>query len=156
MNLFKNNAPPTVKLVRVPSLFMGHATIPQRATSGSLGYDLSVSEPILIHPGGSALVATGLALADVLPPGVAMMIFPRSSTFRKYGLMIGNSIGLVDTDYTGEIKVLVWNTTDKDVLLETEVRIAQLVFVQVALPFLVEVNKQAQDQERGGFGSTGA
>jgi len=84
-----------------------------------------------------------------------MLILPRSSLPLKYGLIVANAPGLIDADYTGEIGVIVHNVTDKYVNLESGTRIAQAVFVWLALPPVIEVEDSDAREERGGFGSTG-
>lgn len=126
-----------------------------RATPGAHGYDLVLTENVFVEPGATALLPTGLKLAGDMPPGIAMTIWPRSSTFKKMGLLVGNSIGLIDTDYTGEIMVMVYNTRT-GVQLPSGTKLAQLVFLNVAHPFIQMVDLPEERVERGGFGSTGA
>lgn len=142
----------TVKLAKLRD----DAVIPMRATPGSFGYDLSLVDPMILPAGGRVLLPSGLRLASPLPPGIAMLVWPRSSTFLKYGIMVGNSIGLIDADYSGEIKVLAWNTTDQTVELPAGIKVAQLVFPRLELPFVQEAAVNTSMAERGGFGSTGA
>lgn len=150
------------------------ARLPTRATPGSIGYDLAVAELTLVPPGAVVIAPTRLKLADHMPlaeyvdtadnigdaegsaRGMALLILPRSSLAMKYGLMIPNSPGLVDTDYSGEIGVLLYNFSVKDVILEVGTRIAQAVFVTCHLPNLKFAERQNPDMTRQGFGSTGA
>lgn len=146
----------TVSLVTL----RGTPQLPQRATSGSLGYDLSTLEQVAIPAGKVVVAPCGIALGQHLHTyadgaGVAMLILPRSSLPLKYGLMVPNSPGLVDTDYSGEIGVLLYNFTELMVVVPTNTRIAQAVFVRCELPELHFVNEQNPTMNRGGFGSTG-
>ena len=133
-----------------------------RATRGSFGYDLAAVGPHTIPPHQTVVVPTGFKLASPLPKapsgeaGLAMLILPRSSLPIKYGLIVANAPGLIDADYTGEIGVIVHNITDKYVNLADGMRIAQALFVWVALPVVDEVADFEAREERGGFGSTGA
>jgi dUTP pyrophosphatase len=152
------------------------AGIPARATGKSFGYDLQTIRPEVIPPRATVVLPTGLVLAEDLPfndsdeclprlhraqlmlrehEGVAMLVLPRGSTALKYGLLVANSPGLVDADYTGEIGVIVHNLRDEEVRLELGWRIAQLLFVRALLPTIVESDSVDARAERGGFGSTG-
>lgn len=156
------------------------AVLPARATEKSFGYDLYLPESVTVKGRSSAILPTGWKLAEDLPliehlhlrqtesgtlqrqygGGVAMLILPRSSTLRRYGLIVGNSPGLIDADYTGEIGVLVHNLSDTDVVIPRVTRIAQAVFTFLDFPTLAEkvhgTEEQTDTREaRGGFGSTG-
>jgi len=130
--------------------------LPHYATAGSAGLDLAaaLAEPIKIKSLARALVPTGIALA--LPPGYEGQVRPRSGLAMKLGLTILNAPGTIDSDYRGEIKVLLVNLSDKTVVIEPLDRIAQLVvapFAKAELAWAAELD----DTERGegGYGSTG-
>lgn len=136
------------------------AGIPKRATGKSFGYDLQTIEDVTIGPRETKVVKTGLVLAQDLlfdeeVGGVALLVLPRSSLPLKRGLIVANSPGLVDADYTGEIGVIVHNLKDEPVTLALGERIAQAVFVTLWTPRIVEADKVEERAERGGFGSTG-
>ena len=132
---------------------------PEYATPGSAGVDLkaaSVSEEhgIAIFPGQISLISTGIAL-HIKDPGYAGMIIPRSSLGKK-GIVLGNLVGLIDSDYQGEILVLLWNRGNEVVKIEYMDRIAQLVLVPVVQAQFEIVQEFEQSQRgQGGFGSTG-
>lgn len=146
------------------------ATLPARATSGSLGYDLELLEDTSWQVGDVNIAPCGLRLADGLPTfadasfgnaALAMLILPRSSLFLKYGLIIPNSPGLVDVDYTGPIGVVLWRPGNPsgrphviDLSLPARTRVAQALFVPVALP-TVSFGEAVDRPARAGFGSTG-
>lgn len=132
------------------------AELPKVATPGSYGYDLSTVEPTTLGSHTTQLVPTGWRLAKPLPRTYAMLILPRSSLILKHELLIGNAPGLIDSDYTGEIKLVVHNLADHTVFLDAGTRLAQLLFVAVHMPSVLEADVAvAFTQERGGFGSTG-
>ncbi len=131
--------------------------LPSYATTGSAGLDLRacIEQPITINPGETSLIPTGIAvhLADV---GLAALVLPRSGLGHKHGIVLGNLVGLIDSDYQGQILVSCWNRGQTSFRLNPLERIAQLVVVPV---IQVEFNKvDSFDQShRGedGFGSTG-
>ncbi len=130
---------------------------PQYATPGSAGLDLRacLAEPLTLLPGATHLVPTGLAI-HLADPGLAAMILPRSGLGHKHGIVLGNLVGLIDSDYQGEVMVSTWNRGSTAFVIQPLDRLAQLVVVpimQVAFNF-VDV---FADSERGagGFGSTG-
>lgn len=127
-----------------------NATMPERATKGSAGYDISASETVTIQPGEIKLVSTGLAVQ--MEQDDVMLLIDRSSNPRKRGLVLSNSIGVIDHDYfPNEFKGMFTNITDKPVTIEVSQRIMQAVFVKYGL---VE-DDNATGQRTGGFGSTG-
>ena len=134
------------------------AKIPRPATDGSFGYDLTAIAEQTIEPGGTAIVPTGLKLAADLPTteggGVAMLILPRSSLPLKRGLMVANSPGLIDADYSGEIGIPIYNFKDEAATIAPGERLAQAVFVKLLKPELEETAPD-RSRDRGGFGSTG-
>ncbi|MFK4916525.1 dUTP diphosphatase [Lactococcus petauri] len=127
-----------------------NATMPERATKGSAGYDISASETVTIQPGEIKLVSTGLAVQ--MTQDDVMLLIDRSSNPRKRGLILSNSVGVIDHDYfPNEFKGMFTNITDKPVTIEAGQRIMQAVFVKYGL---VD-DDNAAGQRTGGFGSTG-
>ena len=132
------------------------ATEPRYATDGSLGMDLSaaLSEPVVIKPGESVAVPTGIAIQ--IPDGWGAFVFPRSGLSLKSGITMCNCVGVIDTDYTGELKAAVINVSDKEFTVNSGDRIAQLVFLPVEKARLVSAEElDNTDRGDGGFGSTG-
>ncbi|TXI79198.1 MAG: dUTP diphosphatase [Dechloromonas sp.] len=132
-------------------------TPPHYATPGSAGLDLRacIAEPLDIQPGQTVLVPTGMAI-HLADPGLAAMILPRSGLGHKHGIVLGNLVGLIDSDYQGELMVSVWNRGQQGFLLNPLDRIAQLVVVPVLqVAFNVVSDFSASDRGEGGFGSTG-
>ncbi len=132
------------------------ATEPRYATDGSLGMDLSaaLSEPVVIKPGERVAVPTGIAIQ--IPDGWGAFVFPRSGLSLKSGITMCNCVGVIDTDYTGELKAAVINVSDKEFTVNSGDRIAQLVFLPVEKARLVSAEElDNTDRGDGGFGSTG-
>lgn len=129
-----------------------HAQVPVRGSQGAAGYDLTSTEGCVILPGKRAVVATGISIH--LPPGVYGRVAPRSGLAVKNGLQVG--AGVVDPDYTGEIKVVLFNHDDNPFVVKPGYRVAQLVLERYETPEVVEV-QELVETERGsdGFGSTG-
>lgn len=136
------------------------AALPQRATRGSFGYDLATVEALRVRPRETRIVPTGLRLAHDLPHdergGLALLVLPRSSLSLRYGLILPNSPGLIDADYSEPIGVIVHNLRDEPVELPAGTRIAQAVFVEIRFPDLAETRTGDPNRARGGFGSTGS
>ena len=132
------------------------AKLPKRATAGSAGYDLSacVEQPLTIEAGKRALIPTGIAAA--LPENTVGLVFGRSGLGIRHGLAPSNAVGVIDSDYRGEIMVGLSNHSDADYTIEPGERVAQLVIVPVFTPDIEEAD-ELTDTERsaGGFGSTG-
>lgn len=130
---------------------------PAYATEGAAGLDLRacLPAPITLHPGETTLVPSGLAI-HLADPGLAAMVLPRSGLGHKHGIVLGNLVGLIDSDYQGEIFVSLWNRGHEVFLLNPLDRIAQLVVVPV-LQVAFNVVEQFAESQRGdgGFGSTG-
>ena len=130
------------------------ATAPTRATEGSAGYDLSANETATLNPGERTLIGTGVALQ--LPPDIAATVRPRSGLAAKHGVTVLNTPGLIDPDYRGEIKVILYNAGNKPFWVNRGDRIAQLTFEHILTPNLEQVNSLDETERgAGGFGSTG-
>src|SRR3972149_2030889 len=131
--------------------------LPHYATSGSAGLDLRawIDEPITLAPGQTELVPTGIAI-HLDDPGLAAVILPRSGLGHKHGIVLGNPIGLIDSDYQGQIFVSTWNRGNAPFVLNPLERLAQLVVVPVVQVELNVVDDFAESSRgAGGFGSTG-
>ncbi len=131
--------------------------LPQYATAGSAGLDLRVcSESTLqLAPGETLLLPTGLAIY-IADPSLAAVILPRSGLGHKHGIVLGNLVGLIDSDYQGELKVSCWNRSNDHFSIEPGDRIAQLVFVPVVqADFEVVDSFSESDRGENGFGSSG-
>jgi dUTP diphosphatase len=131
--------------------------LPARATEGSAGFDLRacLREPLVLAPGACELLPTGVAI-HLGDPGLAAMILPRSGLGHKHGIVLGNLVGLIDSDYQGELMISCWNRGAQSFVVEPGERIAQLVIVPV-LPASFEVVEAFDESARGGggFGHTG-
>jgi dUTP pyrophosphatase len=131
--------------------------VPQYATAGAAGIDLRacIEVAIKIHPGQTILVPTGIAI-HLSDPTLAAMILPRSGLGHKHGIVLGNLVGLIDSDYQGEIFVSTWNRGHDTFTLNPLDRLAQLVVVPVVqVSFNVVAEFPASERGAGGFGSTG-
>ncbi len=145
--------------VRILDPRVGHTIpLPQYATGGSAGLDLRacVDAPVTLEPGQVQLVPTGLAihLEDV---GLAAVLLPRSGLGHRHGIVLGNLVGLIDSDYQGQVMVSVWNRGSHPFTIEPGERIAQMVIVpvvQVALDVVEDFAGSARGS--GGFGSSGS
>ncbi len=130
------------------------ASLPAYQTEGAAGFDLALIEETAIPAKTAVLARTGLGFGT--PDGHALMIFPRSSLFKKYGLMLANSVGVLDQDYAGpqdELLLHLYNTSDAPVTLKAGDRVAQGVFMPITRAEWEEA--EADSANRGGFGSTG-
>jgi dUTP pyrophosphatase len=131
--------------------------LPAYATSGSAGLDLRacISEPMVLKAGQTELVPSGIAI-HLADPGLAAMVLPRSGMGHKHGIVLGNLVGLIDSDYQGQILVSLWNRGTAAFTLNPLERIAQLVVVPVVQVGFNIVDDFAQSTRgTGGFGSTG-
>jgi dUTP pyrophosphatase len=131
--------------------------LPAYATVGSAGLDLAadIEAPLKIDPGATDLIPTGLAI-HLGDPHTAALILPRSGLGHKHGLVLGNLVGLIDSDYQGELMVSCWNRSQTAFIVEPGMRIAQLVIVPVIQAEFEEVDAfEESDRGSGGFGSTG-
>jgi dUTP pyrophosphatase len=131
--------------------------VPDYATPGAAGMDLRacLDQVVKLEPGETTLVPTGIAI-HMQDPNLASVILPRSGLGHKHGIVLGNLVGLIDSDYQGQLFVSVWNRGKETFAIEPGERIAQLVFVPV-IQAAFEVVKEFTASERGagGFGSTG-
>jgi len=131
--------------------------LPAYATPGSAGLDLRacIDAPIILNPGETTLVPTGLAI-HLADPGHAAMILPRSGLGHKHGVVLGNLVGLIDSDYQGELMISTWNRGQTAFTLNPFERLAQLVIVPVVqAQFNIVDDFEASERGAGGFGSTG-
>ena len=131
--------------------------LPAYATAGSAGLDLRacLDAPLVLEPGQAALVPTGLSM-HIADPGLAAMILPRSGLGHKHGIVLGNLVGLIDSDYQGPLMVSCWNRGTAPFTIAPLERIAQMVIVPVVQArFRVVQEFGASDRGEGGFGSTG-
>ncbi|NLZ77895.1 MAG: dUTP diphosphatase [Gammaproteobacteria bacterium] len=131
--------------------------LPEYATTGSAGLDLRamLTQELQIEPGQTVLIPTGLAIY-IADPGLAAMILPRSGLGHKHGIVLGNLVGLIDSDYQGQLQVSCWNRGDSSFTIAPGDRIAQLILVPV-LQAQLEITDSFVESERaqGGFGHTG-
>ena len=131
--------------------------MPDYATQGSAGLDLRacLKEALTLEPGQAELLPTGMAV-HIADPGLAGMILPRSGLGHKHGIVLGNLVGLIDSDYQGELMVSCWNRGHTSFTIEPGDRIAQFVVVPVVqADFRVVETFSASERGEGGFGSTG-
>ncbi|KAA0693961.1 dUTP diphosphatase [Halopseudomonas laoshanensis] len=132
--------------------------LPHYATEGSAGLDLRamLDEPLTLEPGQTQLLPTGLAI-HIADPGLAAMILPRSGMGHKHGIVLGNLVGLIDSDYQGQLMVSCWNRSHNAFTIEPGERIAQLILVPVLQAKLDIVDSFDNSQRgAGGFGHTGS
>jgi dUTP pyrophosphatase len=132
--------------------------LPAYATPGSAGLDLRacLDHPVLLEPGQAHLIPTGLAV-HLGDPGLAAMILPRSGLGHKHGIVLGNLVGLIDSDYQGPLMVSCWNRGTEPFIIQPMDRIAQMVIVPVVQASFRRVESfDASTRGEGGFGSTGA
>lgn len=132
--------------------------LPAYGTPGSAGLDLraAIDTPMTLSPGECQLIPTGIAM-HLADPGFAAMILPRSGLGHKNGLVLGNLVGLIDSDYQGPLMVSAWNRSSQPFVIEPLARIAQLIIVPVvqATFNIVEDFQSETERSGGGFGSTG-
>jgi dUTP pyrophosphatase len=131
--------------------------LPEYATPGSAGLDLRacLDAPLTLSPGQTELVPTGIAL-HLADPGLAAVVLPRSGLGHKHGIVLGNLVGLIDSDYQGQILVSTWNRGSAAFMIQPRERLAQLVIVPVVqVRFNVVEEFGASRRGAGGFGSTG-
>ncbi len=131
--------------------------MPHYGTDGSAGLDLRacLEDTLVLNPGETKLIPTGMSIY-IEDTGLAAMILPRSGLGHKHGIVLGNLVGLIDSDYQGELMVSCWNRGDKPFTMEIGERIAQLIIVPVVQAEFDLVDEfKATERGEGGFGSTG-
>lgn len=147
----------SIKLKILDSRLGRDLPLPQYATEGSAGLDLRacIDEAIKLHPGDTRLVNTGLAI-HINDPGLAATILPRSGLGHKHGVVLGNLVGLIDSDYQGPLMVSCWNRSNQTYTIEPGERIAQLVILPILkAQFEVVTDFDQSARGEGGFGSSG-
>ena len=142
-----------VRVLRLPTNL--DLPLPSRQTTGSAGFDLASAEPdFVLAPGERRLVSTGLAVE--IPPGIEGQVRPRSGLALRHGITMPNAPGTIDSDYRGEVRVILQNLGTEPVTIVRGDRIAQLVFARYETPELVDATELEQSTRgMGGFGSTG-
>jgi dUTP pyrophosphatase len=131
--------------------------LPQYATSGSAGVDLRacLAVPLVLEPGRAELIPTGIAI-HLDDPGLAAVLLPRSGLGHKHGIVLGNLVGLIDSDYQGQVMVSCWNRGQQPFTVQPGERIAQLIVVPVVqVEFEVVADFEASRRGSGGFGHSG-
>jgi dUTP pyrophosphatase len=131
--------------------------LPHYATPGAAGLDLRacIEQPLTLAPGGTELIPAGIAI-HLADPGLAAIVLPRSGLGHKHGIVLGNLVGLIDSDYQGQIFVSTWNRGTEPFVVKPMERLAQLVIVPVVqVGFTVVEEFGASRRGAGGFGSTG-
>jgi dUTP pyrophosphatase len=147
----------TVKLRVLDPRIGREFPLPQHATSGSAGMDLRacVDAPVSLAPGAAELIPTGISIY-IAEPGLAAVLLPRSGLGHKSGIVLGNLVGLIDSDYQGPLMVSLWNRGSAPFTVNPGDRIAQMVFVPIVrVGFEVVEEFTASDRGSGGFGSSG-
>ena len=142
-----------VRVLRLPTNL--DLPLPSRQTTGSAGFDLASAEPdFVLAPGERRLVATGLAVE--IPPGIEGQVRPRSGLALRHGITMPNAPGTIDSDYRGEVRVILQNLGAEPVTIVRGDRIAQLVFARYETPELVDATElERSTRGAAGFGSTG-
>jgi len=131
--------------------------LPEHATDGSAGMDVRacVENKTDVAPGETVLIPTGFAM-HITDPGLAAVILPRSGLGHKHGLVLGNLVGLIDSDYQGQVYISCWNRSNRSFQIEPGMRIAQIVFLPVVMArFDVVETFSSSERGAGGFGHTG-
>lgn len=158
LNLMERDVIAEIKVINEYSFTSGVIELPKYQTEGSAAMDLQacIDDDLVLKAGESVLIGTGIAihLGDANFVG---MIYPRSGLGSKKGIVIGNGTGVIDSDYSGELKVCLWNRSDEDFKIERGMRIAQYMVVPVERINFKVVKDFTKNSERGGlgFGSTG-
>ncbi len=137
---------------------IGHSIpLPEYSTDGAAGLDLRacIDYRLVLDPSACELIPTGIAI-DIGETNIAAMLLPRSGLGHKHGVVLGNLIGLIDSDYQGQVFISCWNRGAKAFTIEPGDRIAQMIFVPIIHPSLVRVDKfEPTNRAAGGFGHTG-
>ena len=147
----------TIELKILDSRLGQDFPLPEYATTGSAGLDLRacLAEPLIVHPGETHLIPTGMAI-HIADPGLAAMVLPRSGLGHKHGIVLGNLVGLIDSDYQGELLVSCWNRGHAPFTITVGERIAQLIIVPVVrAEFAIVQDFTPSDRGTGGFGHSG-
>ena len=142
--------------VMITNPLMGNEIpLPEYATDGAAGIDLRacISQPITLQPNETQLIGSGIAI-NIHQKDIAAVLLPRSGLGAKHGIVLGNLVGLIDSDYRKEIKIAVWNRSDTSFVIKPGERLCQMVFVPIIQVDFKWVEK-LEDNGRGGFGSTG-
>lgn len=150
-------ARPKIELKLLDARLGKEIALPAYATSGSAGMDLRacIDAPLVIKPGETQLIPTGLAI-HLCDPGMAAVILPRSGLGHKHGIVLGNLVGLIDSDYQGQLMISCWNRGQSTFTIQVGERIAQLVIVPVVQAEFEIVPEFVQSHRaEGGFGHTG-
>lgn len=136
-----------------------HVNIPEYGSLGAAGLDLRacITSPLTLGPRDSKLIPSGLAIY-IKDPTLVGLIVPRSGLGARHGIVLGNLTGVIDSDYQGEVMISLWNRGELPYMISPRERVAQMMFVPVLHPELVEVSRftDATGRGEGGFGSTGA
>ena len=146
-----------IELKIIDSRIGNEFPLPAYATPGSAGMDLRamIDTAMVIEPSQTVLIPTGIAI-HVADPSLAAVILPRSGMGHKHGIGLGNLVGLIDSDYQGQLMVSCWNRSDKPFTLEIGDRLAQLMFVPVIQATFAVVDEfNSSDRGEGGFGHSG-
>ncbi|MGP1720986.1 dUTP diphosphatase [Shewanella frigidimarina] len=146
-----------IELKIIDSRIGNEFPLPAYATQGSAGMDLRamIDTAMVIEPSQTVLIPTGIAIY-VADPSLAAVILPRSGMGHKHGIVLGNLVGLIDSDYQGQLMVSCWNRSDKPFTLEIGDRLAQLMFVPVIQATFAVVDEfNSSDRGEGGFGHSG-
>ncbi len=147
----------SIQLKIIDSRIGSEFPLPEYATSGSAGVDMRacVDAPLTLEPGETHLIPTGIAL-HIDDPSLAAVLLPRSGLGHKHGIVLGNLVGLIDSDYQGQVFVSCWNRGKESFTIQPGERIAQMVFVPVVrAEFETVVSFQKSDRGDGGFGHSG-
>jgi dUTP pyrophosphatase len=131
--------------------------LPEHATDGSAGVDLRacLDQALTVKPGETHLIGTGISI-HIADPGFAAMLLPRSGLGHKHGIVLGNLVGLIDSDYQGELKVSCWNRGDTEFTVKPGERICQMIIVPVVqAEYEIVEEFDESDRGAGGFGHTG-
>ena len=147
-----------IQLQILDSRLEGEFGLPEYATVGSAGVDLKacIDIPLTLAPGECSLIPSGIAI-HIGDPGLAAILLPRSGLGHKHGIVLGNLVGLIDSDYQGEIRISCWNRGSKPFVIEPGDRIAQLAFIPVEqVQFEIVQNFEQSDRHTGGFGHSGS
>lgn len=146
-----------IQLKILDSRLNGEFALPDYATAGSAGVDLRacVDESVTLEPGATELIPSGIAV-HIADPALAAVILPRSGLGHKHGIVLGNLVGLIDSDYQGQVFVSCWNRGREAFVIEPGARLAQMVFVPVVqAAFEIVEEFTSSDRGAGGFGHTG-